>query len=173
MKGTKESCTCEECQRACRNKPGWMSPERFIQIVEYLRMTKEEAFEKYFAVDWWESFYEEKDSINDRRGYLIVPAIHGSEGSYYPFNPNGECVFFRNGRCDIHPVKPEECAHMIHGFKESEHKMARERRRGYVALWQTAEWQGLLKELLGEEPQAVVPSNVFEALDWIKGFHDL
>lgn len=160
MKGTKESCTCEECRAGCGRRPGWMNPSQFPKIAKFLGLSAEEAFDKYFAIDWWENYKE-----SGRRGYVIAPAIVGCEGGYYPFIPEGQCVFYENERCMIHLVKPKECAEAFHGTFDSEE--AKARRFQFVVRWQGKLGQSLIKKVLrGGEPQTREP-NILDAFSMI------
>lgn len=71
---------------------------------DHLGLTLREFFNQYLAVDYWEA-----DHLLSRTN-VLSPAVVGAEaGAWFPENPNGRCVFFNGGRCDIHEVKPFEC----------------------------------------------------------------
>lgn len=47
---------------------------------------------------------------------LLSPSIKGEKpGQYLSWWANGECVFYKEGHCSIHAVKPYECRQTIHG----------------------------------------------------------
>lgn len=50
--GTKDSCKCESCQAACRQKPGWFLPGEAERVAEYLGISLEDLFRTKLAVDW-------------------------------------------------------------------------------------------------------------------------
>ena len=135
----KFECTCNECKAACQHKPGWFMPGEAEKTAKYLKLSFQDFFNKYLGVDWWE---------DDTPIFTLAPAIVGEEtGSEYPGNPKGQCVFFNNNElCDIHPVKPFECARMncdetnINGCHE---KVAK--------AWVDNQTQ--IIELLGREPK--------------------
>ena len=54
QEGTKESCTCSSCQRACTFKPGWFLPGEAEQTATYLGIPSQQLFAEKLAVDWWE-----------------------------------------------------------------------------------------------------------------------
>lgn len=141
--GTVESCFCDECVRSCRERPGWLYLEQFSKIAEYLNLSVEETFNKYFSIDWWEGYYPD---AKDQRGYIIAPAIKGYEGKHYPFTPSGKCALLtEDGKCLIHEVKPNECATSFHEGMEDR----TDYRKGIVDSWQTEEGLELLKRCFG------------------------
>lgn len=124
-----KDCTCYKCQAACQNKPGWFLPGE---------------------VDWLEG------GITT---FVLAPAITAMEaGTEYPSNPSGQCVFYRDGLCAIHPVKPFECRTFLHG-QSREKTTARHERVGRT--WRKHQEQ--IAELLGREPEEQEP-DVLEAL---------
>ena len=139
---SKESCECDVCRHACEHKPGWFMPGQAEKVAEYLNMSVEELFKTKLMVDWWEQDEDHPEDI-----FLLSPGIVGEEpGSEFPSDPRGTCVFYKEGKCSIHPVKPFECADSIHGERG-------EYRHNDIALaWQPHQEQ--IKKLLGREPQS-------------------
>ena len=137
MEGTKESCKCDKCKKACENKPGWFIPGEAERVAEYLNISLEELFRAKLMVDWWVSSPEDI--------FILAPAIKYEEpGSEYPGDPTGECVFFIDGLCEIHPVKPFECKELFHGEQALHEETAK--------TWKDNHNQ--VKELLGREPES-------------------
>lgn len=136
-------CQCDNCKRGCSCRPGWFKPEEIDVFCEYMSMSRQEAFDQYLAVDWW----NEAEGLDDT--FLLAPAIRGYEGGSYPANPRGECVFFEQGLCSIYPVRPFECReyHHSHTFKDV-HQRHREVAKSWVGH------HGEIVELLGYEPYA-------------------
>lgn len=101
-------CTCASCQAACKRKPGWFHPGEVEKVAEFLGITLQELFDKYLMVDSWETRREFID--------ILCPAVKGQEpgGRSAVRGGEGECVFFHDGLCSIHPVKPLECRAMRH-----------------------------------------------------------
>lgn len=105
----KFECTCEKCKGACENKPGWFMPGEAEKVSQYLNLSLKDLFDNYLGVDWWKS-----DNDIDNDIFILAPIVVGAQaGSEYPSNPRGRCIFFNNGLCDIHSVKPFECAALI------------------------------------------------------------
>ena len=106
MSGDKKSCQCEECKMACKNKPGWFMPNQIPKLLKFFNVKKiSELWKHGFAIDWWEG---------EPTTYILAPNIIGNENKKYPEDPHGECVFFVNGKCKIHDVKPFECKEYFH-----------------------------------------------------------
>lgn len=154
--GTASSCACGRCKGACEHKPGWMMPGQLEKIAAALGLTPKECFDRHFAVDWWDGDpfqplhgpYEKKwENV-----FVLAPAIRGQPlGGMYPGEPRGTCVLFQNGLCGIHPVKPAECANMVH---DQSHSVAHAFKRKIAVAWSTPENQQQIRDLLGREPQA-------------------
>lgn len=145
--GTKESCQCNKCKAACLRKPGWFLPGEIERVVEYLGISLEDLFKTKLAVDWWVGF----PNI-----FVLSPAIIGENaGEEFPTNPLGVCLFFKDGLCKIHPVKPFECQNMIHS------EQSRNMHELVGKAWEPH--QNQIEDLLGREPKAKEYS-VFESL---------
>ena len=136
-------CKCLDCKNACRHTPGWFLPSEAEKAAAFLGLTFKDFFDKYLGVNWWENDDKTPNDI-----FVLAPALVGEEpGCEYPGNPKGICTFFNleTDLCDIHPVKPFECA-------DSNHDEGKTDRH-----WKIAEaWishQDQIKELLGREPE--------------------
>jgi len=137
-------CSCQSCQSACTQKPGWFLPGEIEKVSEHLKIPVQELFDNHLGVDWWESENQEK-SI-----FVLSPAIRNmTPGEEFPGNPIGECVFFENGKCNIHPVKPFECREFIHTDKGNE--IFRNRKTIIKNAWEPLQQE--ITELLGREPE--------------------
>lgn len=136
---TQESGTCTTCRAGCTRKPGWFLPGEAEKAAVHLGMTLQEFFDAYLAVDWWEG---EPDI------FLLSPSIVGEDtGTEFPGNPGGACVFYKEGRCQIHEVKPFECRDFwcgSPGLSTVHHDTAH--------AW--AAHQGQIRGLLGREPKS-------------------
>lgn len=141
--GTRESCSCPDCQAACQHKPGWFKPGEAEKVAAYLNLSLEELFKTKLGVDWWEA---------DPMVFLLAPATTTMEpGHEYPGNPRGQCIFYKDGLCEIHAVKPFECARMMHDDGPTHdgqyHREAKD-------AWDSPEAQALIRTLLGREPES-------------------
>ena len=149
IKGTKQSCYCVACKKACQHKPGWFLPGEAERVADYLKLSLKELFKTKLLVDWW---------ADDPDIFLLSPAIVGKDaGVEFSTDPRGTCVFFKNGLCAIHNVKPAECTEMIHGQKADE-TLARHEQIG--KLWQPHQDQ--IKRLLGRKPKSGGAFSVFD-----------
>lgn len=93
-----KGCTCSDCIKACKVKPGSFTPSELKRLSKGMRMPLPELFAKYLAADIG-------------RGVTTVsPATDktkpGSIGTV-----SGRCVFLtEDERCAIHDIaKPLEC----------------------------------------------------------------
>jgi Fe-S-cluster containining protein len=106
-KSKKDSCDCNICKAACKIKPGWFKPDEAEKVAEYLGITMQKLFDEYLAVDWYR-----KGGVDY---FPLSPAAKKNpKGAMWPYDPRGECVFFENGKCKIHPVAPFECREYYH-----------------------------------------------------------
>ncbi len=148
----KKECKCDKCKSACKQKPGWFKPGEPEKVAEYLGITLKELFDTKLMVDWWES---------DEDVFIIAPAIKdGDIGEEYPANPQGECVFFKDGLCSIHAVKPFECKSYMHTDTD-----AAKRHEEVKDSWDKKKHQDQIKELLGRNPYAK-EYGLFDSLMW-------
>lgn len=158
--GTKESCRCSYCQKACEHKPGWFMPGEAEKVADFLGMSLQDLFKQKLMVDWYEGLL---GPLNP--GFVLSPAVVGEEpGVEFPAQPTGRCVFLtEDKRCSIHPVKPFECRQAIHGDPEGEsahdHKL--------VAL-QWVDFTQQLTDLLGHEPKAAYPDFLGSLIEFLK-----
>ena len=135
----KFECQCQRCKAACIRKPGWFLPEEAEKAAEYLGISLQEFFNKYLGVDWW---------VTSEPIFVLAPALVGEEtGTEYPGKPDGQCVFYKNGLCDIHPVKPYECVKLICGDPG-----ASKRHKKVSEAWKNHQEQ--ITKLLGRKPKA-------------------
>lgn len=106
------SCDCHQCQGACEYKPGWFLPEQMESLFAFFKISSLDNLLEggKLAIDWW----------NDDNGDILVlaPNIIGNDEIQYPNNPKGECVFYKNGKCQIYDIRPFECAMYLHDQDE-------------------------------------------------------
>lgn len=141
-----KECVCSECKSACQSKPGWFMPGEAEKVAEHLGVSFEELFKTKLSVDWWEAGTEIDEHV-----FLLSPTvIGGNPGEEFDSNPNGQCVFYVEGACSIHEVKPFECRELMHDSWEITH----ERHLGVAKAWNTDEDQTQVETLLGCEPFA-------------------
>lgn len=137
---TRKSCQCKSCQGACSYKPGWFMPGEAEKAAALLQMPLKEFFRTKLMVDWWES---------PTPTFVLAPAIVGHKpGHEYPGNPRGACVFFKDGKCEIHGAKPYECSMHMH---TDTHELCQKRKRRVVRAWEHKQEQ--IRKLLGRQPE--------------------
>ncbi len=135
-------CECEQCSNACSIKPGWFMPGEAEKVADYLGKSLQELFDTHLGVDWW---------VSDLDVFLLTPATKNMEsGQEYDSNPRGVCVFFDNGLCTIHSVKPYECKEYMHNDTSTK---VSNRHKLVADAWH--DYQDSIGALLGREPQSL------------------
>jgi len=148
---TKTECTCDRCQSACQNTPGWFRPGQAEKAAALMGLSLRQFFTRYLMVNWWEDYPENV--------FVLSPAVTtGQPGHEFPGNPKGTCVFFKAGRCAIHAAKPFDCSHGNPCEERTEARRAVDvaARAETVKLWRKHQKQ--IRTLLGRKPQAAAYS---------------
>jgi len=131
----KNSCTCKKCISHCEKTPGWFRPKEIPLLAEFLELPIVEVFEKYLIADFFigdsQNIYV-LSPVKDFE-YLISfghplmrellttqkehnklmgrdcdkAGLHASWGYAFIYAP---CIFLKDDRCTIYPVRPFECA---------------------------------------------------------------
>lgn len=141
----KDGCACNSCQLACRKKPGWFLPGEVEKVAKFLKMPLEKLFKEKLGIDFFGrgEVGKEYDKV-----FILAPAnVAMQSGEVYPFSPFGQCIFYKDGICEIHEVKPFECREFTHLDNESE---AIERHSQIADAWR--EHQKQIIALYGEAP---------------------
>lgn len=99
-------CSCDRCQSLCHNKPGWFTPQQIELVARKRDITIGALFKDYLAID----AVLIAQAGRPMGVYVLAPTIVGTEsGSISDPAARGTCVWFRNGKCEVHEVKPAEC----------------------------------------------------------------
>lgn len=85
-------------------------PEQIKELEQFLNKSWKEMLGKELAIDAW--LNSEEENI-----LLLSPNMVENNKIQYPFNPIGMCVFYKDARCSIYPVRPYECAVPDHNTK--------------------------------------------------------
>lgn len=127
------SCACRECQAACLNSPGWFTPAEIGRLAKHLGLSVEDAFRKHLAVG-----VTLMPDRSLRHGVMPHKLRDGKKpGSVWTLEElaqPGRCVFYDRGKCTIYPVRPSECARMMHDRPQEAVKL----RRQIVKQWTAA-----------------------------------
>jgi len=135
----KNSCSCRKCIGYCEKTPGWFRPKEISLLAEFLELSVAEVFEKFLIADFW--ITEPKDisvlaPVKDFE-YLVSfghPLMRelittqrennklvgrdcdkaGSHASWGYAFIHAPCIFLKDDRCTIYPVRPFECAIASH-----------------------------------------------------------
>lgn len=92
-------CSCKTCQSFCKHKPGWFAFGQLEKVATFLGVCLPTLFRRYLKVESFVDRLELAGVVDEKRYFVLTPKFR-----------NGHCVFFQNGHCSIHPVKPMECA---------------------------------------------------------------
>lgn len=107
------SCDCDHCRAACLNAPGWFVPDQIPRLARHLGLTVEETFRKYLAIG-----VTQLPNGTQRLGVMPHKLRDGKKpGSRWTLAEiarPGRCIFYDRGKCSIYPVRPYECARMMH-----------------------------------------------------------
>ncbi len=127
------SCDCKDCVAACLNSPGWFMPGGVKALANHLNLDVPTLFKKFLAVG-----VTAMPDGSLRHGVMPHKMRDGKKpGGVWTLAElaqPGRCVFFDRGKCTIYPVRPYECARMIHDGKS----MAVKLRRHIVKAWTPA-----------------------------------
>ncbi|MCB1182218.1 hypothetical protein KDM41_02215 [bacterium] len=125
------SCDCRDCRAACLNSPGWFRPGQVKALAIHLGESIEDVFRARLAVG-----VTAMPDGSLRHGVMPHKLRDGKKpGSVWTLEElarPGRCVFYDRGVCTIYPVRPEECARMIHGARDAEAVAVR---RAIVGHW--------------------------------------
>jgi len=146
-------CACDTCKSACSHKPGWFLPEQIKPLAEHLNLTEKELFDKYLLVDYIKVIDHDlpKELEDSDEIFVLSPGIKNhSTGTNFPSDPRGECIWFEDGKCSIHSVKPFECAAYDHTSSEEESQ----KRHEYDIPYKWVFHQDYITSLLGQDPEA-------------------
>ncbi len=77
---------CTECGRCCTGSPGyvWVTEQEIVAIAQYLELSVEDFTEKFIRI------------VGNKLALLEHP------GNY-------DCVFLKDKKCQIYPVRPSQC----------------------------------------------------------------
>lgn len=77
---------CTECGQCCTGAPGyvWVTKEEIVAIAAYLKLSVEVFSRKYLRL------------VNGQ--YSLVE-----------YKANNDCVFLKDRKCQIYPVRPKQC----------------------------------------------------------------
>jgi len=91
-------CDCAACNHGCTMGAGFLADEDIKPLAEFLKVTTKELKEKYLD----KKHFLNKDVYRPK----LIRKVNQRTGRR---NPYGQCIFFKENKCSIHPVKPLEC----------------------------------------------------------------
>lgn len=104
-------CACDSCQNLCRQKPGWFTPDQIERLAQKLGLPIVDLFRRFLTID--AALVENSGQM--RAIYVLAPAMVGKKsGAISDPSARGICVWFKDGQCQIHEMKPRECSLVDH-----------------------------------------------------------
>jgi len=85
------ACSCNQCNHGCKMGSGSLIDGDVKKIAKFLKISEKELKKKYL----------EKVILLNKE--ILKPK------TIRKGKPYGKCIFFKNNKCSIHPVKPLEC----------------------------------------------------------------
>lgn len=145
---TNNDCQCQICQGACRQKPGWFTPDQIEPLAQSMGLTVQQLFDEHLQIDWW--------TDSPKNIYILSPrGEHGRGGTMFSTNPRAQCHWFQDGKCAIHTLgKPFECREMTH---DSNDRVSVADHESVAMTWNNPDAQKMIADLYGSEP--CEPSN--------------
>lgn len=136
-------CSCDMCQGLCRNKPGWFLPQQIEAVARRQNTTVAALFKSHLTID----SVLVRDNGKPTSIYVLAPAIKGRQaGAVSDPAARGECVWLRDGRCEIHDIKPVECRETDHAMAPQDSNMLRA-----AILKQWVPYRQLIQTLYGKK----------------------
>lgn len=162
-------CSCVVCQSACEamfGKPGRFLPDELEKAAALKNLSVQEFFNKYCGVEG--PLFDHEDVF-----FWITPAITAmTPGAEYPAYPRGQCVFYKDGKCDIHDAKPYECRETLccAELRDTERSVAAQQTRQdtLITQWNLIDSQRLVRKLLGRAPapRPITPAELRKFREW-------
>jgi Fe-S-cluster containining protein len=98
----KKNQACQRCGFCCERSPCIPTPNELVEIAKFLDLPLKKMIQRYFVAD----------SIGSKRTKYVLPAKETQKdivGTFIPLRrvfDNGYCIFFKEGSCEIWPVRP-------------------------------------------------------------------
>ncbi len=129
------NCECEKCKACCERNPGWFGTlEEVKGAAEIKKMSLRDFAQEFLIREWCAGEEEEIDIPAPRRNFEVQNqnSFNRMFSEIIEKNKKGfvkatwahnllfgyPCIFFKNGKCEIHNSKPLECREVF-GCKES------------------------------------------------------
>lgn len=150
------SCECKDCRAACQNSPGWFMPGGVRALANHLNLDVPTLFAKFLGVG-----VTAMPDGTQRHGVMPHKLRDGKKpGGVWTLEElatPGRCVFFDRGKCAIYPVRPYECARVMHDRQREGIRL----RHHIVRAWTPAELAPYAelsgKRLFGAPPRKLRP----------------
>lgn len=133
----KTECSCEECIGYCKKSPGWFRPLEISPLAKFLKLSIKAVIERFLIADYWitdskdiyvltpvKNFEESQDPLILE--FLRINEIHRESDGIKIDSAGGRaswsyafwrvpCIFLKDDKCSVYPVRPFECAVSWHG----------------------------------------------------------
>lgn len=157
-----DGCRCESCINRCEVAPGWLIPGEIEKIATFLNLSLENLFLNFISIDYWVADRIFFDDI-----FVLSPStIDVIPGNIFPTdNRYGKCIFLKEEKCLIHPVKPYECKMVYHDTsKADEYKLHIK----VAEMWDNDENKKQIIQLLGKNKELKISKRylLYDPLDF-------
>lgn len=105
---------CSRCGNCCHSQTGWMTPDDLKRLASFLSLSEEEVAKRYLVVDYLADYHQgyryvyAPARVNEFTGEPLVEP--GTRVPWLYSEEYAPCIFWHPSGCQIHPVKPLECA---------------------------------------------------------------
>jgi len=135
---------CVKCGYCCHQRACIPTPFEFLNICEFLELTPEEAFKKYFVIDYYGGLFS---PINDSTKFIFPAAKDQTPGKLLTddetFTTVG-CIFLdENNHCKIYKVRPQTARKMECWVKVSRGEAIKDLSK-VVATWKNVDFKELI-----------------------------
>lgn len=100
----RHGCDCPQCRALCEHEPGWFMPDEVPAAAEFCAMPEAAFREQFLATH----VVEDVTMWSPKRA------------------KTGACIFLKDGKCRIHPVKPHECRKVFGCESDRRHRRVRD-----------------------------------------------
>jgi len=135
---------CVKCGYCCHQRACIPTPFEFLNICEFLELTPEEAFKKYFVIDYYGGLLS---PIYDSTKFIFPVAKDQTPGKLLSDEETfttGGCIFLdNNNHCKIYKVRPQTARQMKCWVKTSREEEINNLAK-VVATWKNVNFKELI-----------------------------
>lgn len=155
----KKAANAKNAKSVVLLRQDWFMPGEIEKVAKFLGMKLHEFFKKYISIDYWIADEKIRKDV-----FVLSPAIiNNYPGNIFPFdNRYGQCIFYKEGKCTIHPVKPYECIEVFHKTTQEE---GNEIHFKTAQAWNNKKYQKQISAILCSKPKMPRIPHPWEDMD--------